>query len=450
MHYYLIALAAVCLLVLLFVLPGGKNKEGRRGTGTKSDVVSITHKIQAVPAKAVNIYIENSGSMDGYVNGNTEFKGAIRDLLVLLKHYYEKEGSIKVHFINTKIRETDTKADLATFATNINTVWKVKDEDRGSSNLNNVFKMILEKTDKETISILFSDCIYSIKGKNAEGLLSDQKSLTKDAFLSRWRLDSLKLATTIVKMNSKFRGTYYDKDNVTTILNGETRPYYICVIGNNDIMLDFNAKIHLEREKIEGFDNKYVISSGVADNIYYSVLLSTENVGRFKPIRKESAKNYVRGIEDVNMRNRSRDGSGNNNFTFAVAVDLKNVTAEEDYLINPNNYTLGDNNFQIKEIKSINKNDIHASDWLRINEAGPTHLIILEATGTAISNVKVSLKKQMPQWIEQTNIIDDKDIRRSLDKTFGIKYLIEGIAEAYQVIYPNDKNFFQFEIKINK
>ena len=436
--------------VALFLTNCGNNQ--RRGSGSNSvtpnDTLSVQNIIPLVNP-TVNVYIENSGSMDGYVNGNTEFKGAIRDLLVLLKHYYGEGEKIKVHFINNRIRATNTQTDLATFATNINQLWRVQGENTSSSNLNNVFKMILDKTDKETISILFSDCIYSISGRDAEGLLSDEKSLTKDAFLSRWRQDSLKLATTIVKMNSKFNGTYYDKDNRNTPLNGNIRPYYICVIGNNDVMLDFNSKIPLEKDKIEGFDNKYVISTGAADRLYYSVLISTDNVGRFKASREASTKEYVHGIEDIDMQSRSREESGGNKFTFAIAIDLNNVPAEEDYLLSQENYTYGDSNFQIKEIKPINKNNINASDWVRISSANPTHIIVLEATGTAISDVKVSLKKQMPQWIEQTNIIDDKNIKNNLDKTFGIKYLIEGIAESYQIIYPEDKNFFEFEIKIN-
>jgi len=423
-----------------------RSKSTRESNGARIDTLATPQK--SVKAHTINVYIENSGSMDGYVKGNTEFKGAIRDLLVDLKYYYGKDGITKVNFINSQIRETNTKTDLANFTQSINTIWKVQGENRSSSNLNSVFKMILDKTDKETISILFSDCIYSIKGKDAEGLLSDEKSLTKDAFLTRWRTDSLKLATTIVKMKSKFTGTYYDKDNLKTVLSGQYRPYYICVIGNNDVMLDFNQKIHLEKEKIEGFDNKYIISTGVADKLYYSVLLSTNNVGRFKPIRKASTKEYVHGIEDVDLKSISRNGDKNNKFTFAIAVDLRNIPAQEDYLINSENYTIGDNNFHIKEIKSVDKNNINASDWLRISAANPTHLIVLEATGTAISNVSIALKKQIPQWIEQTNTLNDGNIKCNLDKTFGIKYLIDGISEAYQIIYPDDKNFFEFEIKI--
>ncbi|HPE74630.1 MAG TPA: hypothetical protein PLC80_00995 [Draconibacterium sp.] len=436
------------LIILTISLLSCNNKSQRHISLSSKDSISTEVAIPIVRPN-VNVYIENSGSMDGYVNGNTEFKGAIRDLLVLLKHYYGNEEKIKVHFINNRIRQTDTQIDLATFATNINQLWRVQGEDRGSSNLNNVFKMILDKTDKETISILFSDCIYSIQGRNAEGLLSDEKSLTKDAFLTRWRQDSLKLATTIVKMKSMFTGTYFDKDNVTTNLSGDLRPYYICVIGNNDVMSDFNRKIPLEKDKIEGFDKKYIISTGTADELYYSVLLRTENVGRFKASRKASTKEHVHGIEDIDMKSRNRDDISSSKFTFAVAVDLNNVPVEEDYLLGQDNYTLGDNNFHIKDIKSIDKNNINASDWVKISESNPTHLIILEATGSAISDVKVSLKKQMPQWIEQTNIIDDKNIKNNLDKTFGIKYMIEGITEAYQIIYPEDNNFFEFEVKIN-
>ena len=440
---YLLAMVAVITTCLLSC-----NDSGRGNNGGKESSENIDVPLPAPINPVINVYIENSGSMDGYVNGNTEFKGAIRDMLVLLRHHFGQNNSIRVHFINSRIRVvTDTQTDLANFAANLrprSTPWVVQGDNQSSSELNNVFRMILDKTDKETISILFSDCIYSISGQDAEGLLSNQKSLTKDAFLSRWRQDSLKLATTIVKMKSKFTGTYYDKNNKKTELRDVGRPYYICIIGNNDVMIDFNAKIPLEEGKIEGFDNKYIISTGATENIYYSVLPITEKVGRFKSDRDYSTGDYVRGIKEVNMRNRG------DRLTFAVAVDFRNVAAENDYCMNPDNYTLGDNNFRIKEIKPVGEYNIHPTDKNIIKNANPTHLIILEATGTAISNVKVSLKKQMPQWIAETNIIDDSNIRSNLDKTFGIKYLIEGIAESYQVLYPMDKNFFEFEIKIKE
>ncbi|KAA6325629.1 hypothetical protein EZS27_025175 [termite gut metagenome] len=204
----------------------------------------VVDSVLSVTVNAINVYIENSGSMDGYVNGNTEFKDAIRDLLVELKYHYD-EGKIKIHFINSDIHPTAIKTDLADFARNINAEWKVGN--RASSNLNNVFKQILGKTGKNTISILFSDCIYSIKGGKTIDLLSDEKSLTKDAFLSKSKTGGIGLSTTIVKMKSRFTGTYYDKNNAKTYLTNEDRPYYISVIGDKNAILDFNSKIRVEK-----------------------------------------------------------------------------------------------------------------------------------------------------------------------------------------------------------
>ncbi|KAA6322522.1 hypothetical protein EZS27_027945 [termite gut metagenome] len=394
------------------------------------------------PAKVhtINVYIENSGSMDGYVNGNTEFKDAIRDLLVELKYHYDA-GKIKIHFINSDIHPTAIKIDLADFARNINTGWNVGN--RASSNLNNVFKQILGKTGENTISILFSDCIYSINGEKTIDLLSDEKSLTKNAFLSKSKTDSIGLSTTIVKMKSRFTGTYYDKNNAKTYLTNENRPYYISVIGDKNAIMDFNSKIRVE--KLQGFDNRYVMSSGSADKLYFSVLLSSYNEGRFKAVRNLSTKNYIHGIEDVKLNRRT-----NKPFTFAVAIDMKIVPVGADYLLNPSNYLFEDNNFKVKQIVAVDKSQINPSDWLRISSGNPTHIIIVEATGKAISNVSIALKKQIPQWVYDTNTEDDTNIRNDLDKTFGVKYLIEGISEAYQIIYPKDKNYFECNISIKQ
>ena len=53
--------------------------------------------------------------MNGYVNGNTQFKGAIRDLLVMLKYYYD-EKNINIHFINSDIYPTQIHGDIVTFS----------------------------------------------------------------------------------------------------------------------------------------------------------------------------------------------------------------------------------------------------------------------------------------------------------------------------------------------
>jgi uncharacterized protein with gpF-like domain len=91
-----------------------------------------------------------------------------------------------------------------------------------------------------------------------------------------------------------------------------------------------------------------------------------------------------------------------------------------------------------------------------------SHIIVFKATKRAFSNLSFAMKKavSLPRWVEEANTEDDSDIKDNADeetlgKTFGIKYMIEGIAEAYQEIfrknYPGkalDK-YFEIEIPIN-
>jgi hypothetical protein len=397
--------------------------------------------------------------MDGYVNGKTEFKGAIRDLLVLLKYRYD-EDNIHLYFINNQIYKpieqikgkqnaiVTSEIDLANFAQDIELRWRKGQEKKSwqSTNLNKIFRMILEKTDHNTISILFSDCIYSIHGStNTIGLLQDEKSLTKDAFLTKWKNDKVPLATTIVKMKSAFNGRYYP---YTGDQNGynikRERPYYICVFAETNALKDFNKNIELKSGTIEGFENKYSLMPDETDEAYYSVLQSTENRGRFKVDRKNSTANYIHGITDIGL------GRNGENLQFAVAVDYSNLQVENDYLIDTENYTVSTNNFFVKEVLPIDSVNIRANDRNLISQSNTTHLIILEAKTRLVSDVSFALKKQIPDWITLSSTENDVSEEITNGKTFGLSYWVTGIAEAYQTIFPEDKNFFECTISIEQ
>jgi len=435
---FLFSLVALCLFAAC--RNGSRTKQPKEGKSTLIHTVASSSK--SVKAQTINVYIENSGSMDGYVNGKTEFKGAIRDLLVMLKYHYDEKNT-KIFFINSDVHSTTTCSDLANFAQYINTLWVVGS--RGHSKLNNIFKQVLERTDNQTISILFSDYIYSIAGSNTIGLLNDEKSLTKDAFLSKSKKDKMPLATTIVKMKSKFNGRYFpytgDQNNYSIYME---RPYYICVIGNQEILKDFNQKIELKTGKIEGFENKYVLSSDDLKGIYYSVLNSSFNNGRFTIDRDNSKRDYTHGIKDV------RTLRGSDTLTFAIAVDFSNVQVENDYICNPKNYTVTTENFKIAKVFPLNQKEINQSDWITIKDHKPTYVILLKSTVQKLNDTELSfvLKKQMPQWVANSSTEDDTDRSKLAGKTFGLKYWIEGISEAYETIYPDYKNYFECSVTI--
>jgi len=393
---------------------------------------------------AVNVYIENSGSMNGYINGNTEFKSAIQDMLVLLKYEYD-EKNINLFFINSQIHPTNIDTDLAGFASALN-AKSFKVGAVASSNLNNVFKQVLAKTAKDTISILISDCIYSIKGNKTEDLLSDQKSLTKDAFLTKSK-EGINLTTTVVKLISKFNGNYWDKNEKATNLKDEVRPYYISIIGSENVMNYFNSKINFSKKQVAGYENKLVLSStDYSKGIYFSVVnTKNDDTGRFKPARDFSDKNAIKGIEDISSDSRNGD-----KFSFSVAVDLSKLPLEDSYITDPKNYSVDQGDFRILKISKYVKEDVVPSSTTRISNSGnsPTHLITFSATSQNYSDLKFSLKRQVPKWVNETSTDDDTDVKSIGSKTFGFKYLIEGISEAYQTSSPS-KNYFELIIKIN-
>ncbi len=406
----------------------------------------------------VNVYIENSGSMDGFVNGLTQFKDAIGKMLVDLKYYYG-DKNVHVYYIGNDRNEqlcvkNAFETDIADFANSIDLSWRRASRDeqgqrlRGNNtNLNNIFKRILEDTQDSTLTVLFSDCIYSIGEGETVNMLDFEKRMTYDAFLTKSKQNKDKdleeLSTTIVKMWSKFDGEYYpftgDRNHFHVNNN---LAYYICVIGNQDILSDFNNNIELN--KLHGYENKYVISKGASDNLYYSILTTTEKNGEFKTRRDCSTREYIHGIESVRA---PRNGL----FSFAIAVNMHNIDVEDDYKMDAKNYVISEDNLVIKKIIPIAKNNINQTDWTKIRSGNPSHIIVVEATRMSFSDFSIEFKKQMPGWIEDSNIMDDTDANYLLGgKSFGLKYWIEGIAEAYEKIYPEEKDYYKIDIKIKR
>lgn len=455
----------LCAIMTLCLMSSSCDAQTRRrgGRGEKEEMPQQIDTIKTVKVNPkVNVYIENSGSMDGFVKGITDFKDAIGKLLAKLKYYYDEEN-VQIYFIRNdrakSKKDIETlnvvkacETDIIDFAKAIDLSWNNDKTRRGhNTNLNNIFKEILNRTDDNTISILFSDCIYSIGNGGVEALLNHEKWTTYDAFLTYSKKNKGSLATTIIKMKSGFDGKYYPYtgDGNAFLFKGEL-PYYICVLANQDVLSDFNKNIKLGKGEIEGYDNKYILAHSESANLYYSILMATENKGRFKPQRQCSSLSYVHGIEDINLKSIKRTGDP---FTFAVALDMKNIDVEEDYLLDTRNYILTEDNFKVVRVEKIDKNDVNANDWQRIKDANPTHYIVVEAKDMHWSNVElgIALKKQVPGWIEDCNILDDTQASKlEGGKSFGLKFWIHGISEAYEEIYPEDKNYYQVRINIKK
>jgi len=437
---HFISLLAICLFFgCNGVGCGNSRPKPKPDESGKAEDVSI------LTVNAVNVYIENSGSMDGYLSGNTDFKGAVSRLPIMLDNYYE--GKVSVQFINSKIDSTTlAKIDLKNLGKDITTLWEksktIRRQNAADTGLNNIFKEVLSRTDDHTISIIFSDCIPSIGKGGVEEMLKFEKNSILATFNSTLKRDNF--TTTILKMKSNFNGWYfpYTGDQNRFQINME-RPYYICIIANRDLMNDFNGKPGLKFESLDGYTGKYVLSNEDTTGIYHTVLLTTGQEGRFGADRKYSNTNYV---HDITGAEPPRNGY----LSFYVAVDFSKLPVDDDYLRDPDNYKVTTNNFIINEIKPIAEISIKPSDTVKIKGQKITHAVKLTAKTKAVNDVTFVLIKQMPEWIETYNIEDDTSKEKLNNKTFGLKYWMEGIAESYKIQYPGNENYFECKITIGK
>ena len=368
--------------------------------------------------------------MDGYVRNTTEFKVALTELLVRIQHKYGEEN-LNMNFINTKIHPSQVN-NVGNF------VKKLKPSkppyntggERSVSKLNEILGIMIDSTAQDNISILISDCIYSLDSGEA---LELQKSLTKNVFLQKSK--EFDFSTIVLKMSSKFNGYYYDKNNGKTYLNNKSRPYYIWIIGKGNLISLFSKNI--EPSSLIGFKSKYFLSNSTKNNQpFYTVLKRTNKIGGFK------LKNNK--IIDIKY-----DG-GNGRLQFSIAIDLNNILVDQAYLTNAENYNLT-SGFSIESIEKVDKSKCHLSDWLTIKNITANYIItVLTTSKYPIQDLQLELSNKIPSWVSESNSIDDIDITNQLDKTFGLLYLIQGVSEAYTFKKPNNKSYFKINIPIKK
>ena len=378
--------------------------------------------------------------MDGYVNGNSDFKSDLTEMLVLTKNYVG-ESNIKINFINRGQYPSSNK-DIANFASKLepnSITYNVGGKDRAKSDINNIFRMLLDSLHENEIIILTSDCIYSLgEGDETEGKLNIQKSLTHDAFNDALKARKNDLATLCLKMVSDFNGDYYDLNDHPTKINNK-RPYYIWIIGNEDLVKEYYPKI---TKNMVGIKNSYYLSSFSKEKQpYYTVLKETNKLGKFKQADKNEKD--VKSINDVEF-----DGAGT--LQFAIAIDLGNIPFDSSYLTNPKNYVVPDG-FIVKSIEKIDRNKLSQRDMVTVEKTTATHFVTVSSTSKfSTQDLKLELSNKTPTWVKKSNSPNDIDVKNQLDQTFGLSSLIQGVSEAYATQNPEQTSYFSINVSILK
>lgn len=371
----------------------------------------------------VNFYMENSASMDGYVNGNTYFKDVLGKMIVSSHHSCK---GTDLYFINDQVYKADKSA--IDFIQMLNPS-KIKIGNIGSTDVNLIFRNILKETKKDVISILFSDCIYSVTDVNSQ--LDNAKNATTDAFLTALSKDK-SLATIVLQFVSNFDGFYYDRNDKPFVCKSP-RPFYVVITGNRDALETIYADFKIK--DLPGLKNKCFFSSEswtLNEDNACTIISDYTNARRIKTM-----KNYL-DIDEISL------DKSLSSLQFAIGVDYSNIFVDDIYLLDKENYKVEPENYKVAGVAKASQSAI--GDF-SIQPLRPYAIMISVPNGLFAPSVIISLKKGIPGWVKKANVADDSGYVPSSTQSFAIQKMVEGISAAYS---EDNADYFKVQVNINK
>jgi len=363
----------------------------------------------------INVYLENSGSMNGYVDGGkTMFQQDVYNYLSDVD-ISGIPSEMNMFFINSKIipqRDFQKSNTISDFINRLNpNSFRVAGGNTATTDMADIFKLILENTDNDIVSIFISDCIFSPGSVSSpEAYLTNQQIGIKENF-AKYCVDHPNFGVMVYQLSSNFNGRYYDYMNKPHQYNGE-RPYYIWVMGNIYYLMYLKDRIPNKKFQGSGVQNYWFASNFQLEEVAYSVL-PAPRLGSFDKVSKSDIKNM------------KPDENGEFMFTIAANLRLLELVLGDDYLMDTGNYAQLINKELSDEIKiKIDRNTVAKSP--------ATHNISLKIVkGIQREEIKVILQCLPPEWgFEMTDDNDTQLTELNCNKTYGLKYLLNGVQQG--------------------
>lgn len=356
---------------------GGNNVVAR----TSSTVTQSATVTPSTTLPTVDVYLENSGSMYGYINGQG-FKDIVYNYLSNIKvaQINDVVKDMNLYYINSKV--LPQQKDLDKFIKTLNvTEFKNLGGNGGSTDIADLLKTVLGRTGNDKVSILISDFIFSPgKGQNAGMYLTNQQNAIKIHVAEKIK-SSKDFAICIYKFESNFKGTFYNREDHTSQIN-VNRPFYIWLMGNKEMIKKLRKSVP---------DDKF----------------GTELVASFI-------------LEPMNQTLRSSC-----NAKGELTIQTSKMLQSKEYLMDQSNYSIPN--------KSININS------LMVNNNGNVVMRLSKSLQIQLSSECV-LKAKVPQWVRDSD--DSNGNQAVLHKTYGFNYLIDGIYQAYTY---NSSDYFNLK-----
>lgn len=351
-------------------------------------------RIETKPVKATaasshiraKVFIENSGSMDGYMCGGSEFKDAVYSYLTAVNNNVD---TLELNYVNSEF--IPLSFPLSDLVEHLNPAsFKQAGGNRANSDFKQILRRVIGQAQKGTVVVFVSDCILDLP----EGVAANYLNIVKtdiNNIVSQKRRQLEDLAICIYQLESRFTGTYWCPNGTPWQLDGEKRPYYLWVIGSQRDLATLRQKVK-DEDIQHGVKNYCAFVPSVA---FHNKVLSGGEPADLTKISEEN-------------------GQG----TFDVLTNLSSTLQADKYIEDPSNYKSSTGFIRVTKVIPIK------------NKGEFTHQLTLEARLSTPFSDRVTLKKpDLPSWVEASN--SDNAAQCERGKTFSIKYTIGGVADAF-------------------
>ncbi|HBC21788.1 MAG TPA: hypothetical protein DC009_06900, partial [Porphyromonadaceae bacterium] len=327
------------------------------------------------------------GSMDGYMCQGSELKDAV---YAYISDLNSECSAVYLNYINSTVIPFASK-DITSYIKTMNPqTFAMAGGNRNTTDISEVIKRVLTGMDQNTVAILVSDCILALPGGDSTKELGICKTSVKLA-VEDCRKKIPDLGVEILKMESTFTGTYYQLTGNEQLANVK-RPYYIWVFGRAGTL----ARLNREAD--------YTALPGYKDMVAFTA-----------PVL-----NAYR-VSDKNDNTSGIHAKGEN-YELMISADMRQSLQPESVITDKSNYSFGNRDLEIVEIKPSSKDDKY-SHIISFNK--PERVRVPKET------LKFT-QPSLPEWIAATNEDKGMNIKANLSKTTGIGSIIGGVAEAYR------------------
>lgn len=416
---------SVLTLILIFIIAGpcSFDKKKKNDPPISKPLIEVEN---------INIILENSGSMAGYLNGD-QFKKALTDFIAELDKIHKDKSdnlfikNLSFFTFSDNLAFNRFSGDAFTFCSAINNKGLAIGK---TSPMDDLIKLLVDSAKINTIDILISDFVIDKKIKNIEQVIQSEFNIIFNTAKQK------QLGLIIYRLTSDFTGNYLPAIGGSQQVKNLTRPYFIWLIGPI-------TQLNVLREKIQK-SNVFTPENEISFGLLFlpqnkEVLALSNRTGSWRFREGEFIK---AGLKKGQLK-------------FTIAFDLNNLPnylANIGYL-NQNTY-IESSSLNVLSHKFYTKDEfvskIHKKEKQKLFDNTHFLEINISQINASTNSMIVTLNKATQDWFVKLSTNNDSSIKNGNNlNTFILDKIVAGIANAYGDLESNT-NYFQLKYKINQ